>query len=139
MRSFYEMILSIEYPGMQAKDISLRADYYAASSATHLVSKSTATIIQQFIVIRATESESISVTAVTNLVTTHEASHPSDKCTTVMYLPESCTRLDRQAYQATNVEELVLATSQLSVNNKGKSQSPFRKRNDRSGEEKNVF
>ena len=100
MRGYYEMLLSIEFPSMEAEDISLRADYYSASSAQHLVSKNTALVIQQFIQIRNTENEPISVTSITNLVSTHEATHPNDRPTTVMYLPENCTRLDLQAYQA---------------------------------------
>ena len=55
MRGYYEMLLSIEFPSMEAEDISLRADYYSASSAQHLVSKNTALVIQQFIQIRNTE------------------------------------------------------------------------------------
>ena len=42
-----------------------------------------------------------------------------------MYLPETCTRLDRQAYQASNISELVLATSQLSLGKKSEAQALF--------------
>ena len=105
MRSFYEMLLSIEFPSMDEKDISLCADYYSASSAQYLVGKNTALVIAQFIQIRNTENEPISVTAITNLVSTHEASNPTDRPTTVLYLLETCTRLDKQAYQASNVSD----------------------------------
>ena len=95
MRSFYEMLLSIEYPTMSKEVITIRADYYSSNSAHHLVGKNTAIVIAQFISIRNTEGEPISVTAITNLVTSHEASNPGDRPSTVLYLPESCTRLDQ--------------------------------------------
>ena len=103
MLSFYEMLLSIEYPAMTKDDIHLRADHYSASSAHHLVSKATAKVINEFIAIRNTENNPISVIAITNLVTSHEASNPGDKSSTVLYLPEQCTRLDKQATQANSV------------------------------------
>ena len=134
MRSFYEMLLSIEYPAMSKDDISLRADYYSASSGHHLVGKNTAIVIAQFISIRNTEGEPISVTAITNLVTSHEASNPGDRPSTVLYLPESCTRLDKQAYQASNVTDLVLATSKLTLGRKERGHSSKYRPESKSGD-----
>jgi hypothetical protein len=115
MLSYYTMLLSIEYPSMSKDEIHLKADHFAASSAVHLVSKNTALIINQFVALRQTEGEPISVVSVTNLVTSHEATNQNDKATTILYLPESCTRLDKLATQATNVTDLVLAASTLSL------------------------
>jgi hypothetical protein len=123
MLSFYEMLLSIEYPSMGRDEIHLRADHYAASSAHHLVSKNTALVINQFIALRNTENDPVSVIAVTNLVTSHEAATPSDKASSILYLPESCTRLDKQATQASTVSDLVLATSSLSLGKSNRGHS----------------
>jgi hypothetical protein len=114
--SFYTMLLSIEYPSMTESAIRLKADHYSCISAIHLVSKNTGAIINQFVALRQQESENVSVLSITNLVTSHEAQNQGDKATTVLYLPESCTRLDKQASQAESVQDLVLATSRLTLN-----------------------
>ena len=114
--SLYTMLLSIEYPAMKEPAIRLKADHFSCISATHLVSKNTAVIINQFVALRQQESENVSVLSLTNLVTTHEAQNIGDKISTVLYLPESCTRLDKQASQAESVQDLVLASSRLSLN-----------------------
>ena len=115
--SYYTMLLSIEYPNMTEEEIHLKADYFASSSAIHLVSKNTGVIINQFVALRQQEGEHVSVISVTNLVTSHEAQNQGDKQTTVLYLPEACTRLDKQASQAQNVTDLVLAATNLSLGN----------------------
>ena len=113
--SYYTMLLSIEFPSMTKEEIHLKADHFASSSAVHLVSKNTALIINQFVALRQTEGEHVSVISITNLVTSHEAQNQSDKQTTILYLPEICTRLDKQASQASNVTDLVLAATNLSL------------------------
>ena len=132
------MLLSIEYPAMSKDDIHLRADYYSASSAHHLVSKATASVINQFIAIRNTENNPISVIAITNLVTSHEASNPGDRASTVLYLPEQCTRLDKQATQANSVSDLVLATSRLSLGRSARGHNSRDRQYSRSGDSRSV-
>ena len=123
---------------MSRDAIHLRADHYAASSAHHLVSKATASVINQFIAIRNTENDPISVIAVTNLVTSHEAANPVDKATSVLYLPEQCTRLDKQATQASSVSDLVLATSRLSLGKSDRRQHSRDRQYSREGNSRSV-
>ena len=126
MRSLYEMLLSVEFPGMDKDKITLKADHYSAISAHYLVSKNTAEIISQFVSIRKTEGDPNTVASITNLVTQHEASNPGDRISTVLYLPESCTRLDKQATEASNVTDLVLAASQINLGKRRGSNTNFR-------------
>ena len=88
----------------------------------------------QFIAIRNTENDPISVIAITNLVTSHEASNPGDRASTVLYLPELCTRLDKQAYQANSVSDLVLATSRLSLGRTARGHSSRNRQESKSGD-----
>ena len=49
-----------------------------------------------------------------NVVTSHEAGNPTDRIQQVMSLPVSATRLDTSMTAASNVEELLVASSGLS-------------------------
>ena len=131
--AYYTMLLSIEYPTMTESAIRLKADHYSCISAIHLVSKNTGAVINQFVALRQQENENVSVLAITNLVTSHEAQNQSDKATTVLYLPESCTRLDKQASQATNVQDLVLATSKLTLNKNNRGRQTMSRSHSRDG------
>ena len=115
VKSNYEMLLAIEYPELEKAQISLRSDFYAASSAHFLVTKPTAEVIKEWVSLRNTSGQPVNLIGVGNLITQHEAQNPGDKISTVLYLPESCSRLDQNATQASIVTELVLATTRLGL------------------------
>ena len=130
LKACYQMLLSINWPNMKAEDIDIRSDYYSATSAHHLVSKGTSDTLAQFVALRAQEGAHASATAISNLVTSHEATHPSDRITATLYLPEAATRLDQNTFQASNVSDLLIATNNLRISDTTKGRSPYKQENE---------
>ena len=111
---------------MKAEDIDVGSDNYSATSAHHLVSKGTSDTLAQFVALRTQEGAHVSATDIANLVTSHEATHPSDRITATLYLPEAATRLDQNTFQASNMSDLLIATTNLRISDTTRGGSPYK-------------
>ena len=139
VKSLYQMLISINFPMMDPDKIELRADYFGTSCIKYLVSKNTATVIDQYTTIRAQEGDTTSCTALCDFVTSHETMNKDDQLSQTVYLPEPCSRLDQAAYQASSVSELLVATNQfnqLNLREDKRRQSPGKNQNYQSRDKK---
>ena len=132
IKSLYQMLISINFPMMDQDKIELRSYYFGTTCITHLVSKTTATVIEQYTTIKAQEGDSTSCRSLCDFVTSHESINKEDQLSNTVYLPKPCSRLDQAAYQASSVSELLVATNQfskLNLRDSQKGQSPGRGQN----------
>ena len=114
LRSCYEMLLQINFPDLELDKVKIRADNYCCNSVKFLVSPNTSKIIAEYVILKQQRSEHLSLVKLCNVVTTHEAANPADRLQQVMSLPLAATRLDTSLTAASNVEELLVASSGLS-------------------------
>ena len=94
--------------------MKIRSDNYCCNSVKYLVSPNTSKIIAEYVFLKQQRSEHLSLVKICTVVTTHEAANPADRLQQVMSLPLAATRLDTSLTAASNVEELLVASSGLS-------------------------
>ena len=116
LKSYYELLLGINFPQLDSDTATVRADNYAANSAKYFVSTNTGTVITKYIYYKVQKGEPVGVMNICQVVGQHETTTPGDAIQSVMYLPEIATRLDTQMSTASNVEELVIASTRLDRN-----------------------
>ena len=121
LKSYYELLLGISFPQLDSDTATIRADNYSANSAKYFVSANTGTVITKYIYYKVQKGEPVNVMNVCQVVGQHETSTPADAIQSVMYLPEVATRLDTQMSTASNVEELVIASTRIE---RGRGYSP---------------
>ena len=121
LKSYYELLLGISFPQLDSDTATIRADNYSANSAKYFVSANTGTVITKYIYYKVQKGEPVNVMNVCQVVGQHETSTPADAIQSVMYLPEIATRLDTQMSTASNVEELVIASTRME---RGRGYSP---------------
>ena len=114
LKSCYEMLLQISYPELALETVKIRADNYCCNSVKFLVSPNTSKIIAEYVTLKQQRSEHLNLMKLCNVVTSHEAGNPADRLQQVMSLPLAATRLDTSLTAASNVEELLVASSGLS-------------------------
>merc|ERR1712030_118949 len=78
-------------------------------------------VITKYIYYKVQKGEPVNVMNVCQVIGQHETTSPTDAIQSVMYLPEVATRLDTQMSTASNVEELVIASSRIE---RGRGYSP---------------
>ena len=117
LRACYEMLLSINFPDLDLDKVKIRSDNYSCNSVKYLVSANTAKFINEYILLKQQRSEHLSLVKLCNVVTTHEASNPADRLQQVVSLPLVATRLDTSLTAASNVEELLVASSGVTQQN----------------------
>ena len=113
LRSQYEMLIQISFPGMDAASITLRSDNYTCNCAQYFVSSNTGKICSQYIQYKVSRGDENTVLKLSNLITQHEALNATDRITTTHTLPDSGCKLDLQMYTCSNVEDLMVQTAQL--------------------------
>ena len=113
LRSQYEMLIQISFPGMDASSITLRSDNYTCNCAQYFVSSNTGKICSQYIQYKVSRGDENTVMKLSNLITQHEALNPTDRITSTHTLPDDACKLDLQMYTCTNVEQLMVQTAQL--------------------------
>ena len=121
LKSYYELLLGISFPQLDSDTATIRADNYSANSAKYFVSSNTGAVITKYIYYKVQKGEPVNVMNVCQVVGQHETTSPTDAIQSVMYLPEVATRLDTQMSTASNVEELVIASSRIE---RGRGYSP---------------
>merc|ERR1711936_219507 len=113
LKSYYELLLGISFPQSDSNTATIRADNYSANSAKYFVSSNTGAVINKYIHYKVQKGEPVNVMNVCQVVSQHETTTPTDAIQSVMYLPEVATRLDTQMSTASNVKELVIASSRI--------------------------
>merc|ERR1712055_534324 len=121
LKSYYELLLGISFPQLDSDTATIRADNYSANSAKYFVITNTGAVITKNIHYKVQKGEPVNVMNVCQVVAQHENTSPADAIQSVMYLPEVATRLDTQMSTASNVEELVIASSRIE---RGRGYSP---------------
>ena len=121
LKSYYELLLGISFPQLDSNTATIRADNYSANSAKYFVSSNTGAVITKYIHYKVQKGEPVNVMNVCQVISQHENTSTSDAIQSVMYLPEMATRLDTQMSTASNVEELVIASSRIE---RGRGVSP---------------
>merc|ERR1712215_373383 len=121
LKSYYELLLGISFPQLDSNTATIRADNYSANSAKYFVSSNTGAVINKYIGYKVQKGEPVNVMGVCRVISQHENTRTSDAIQSVMYLPEMATRLDTQMGTASNVEELVIASSRIE---RGRGVSP---------------
>lgn len=116
LRSLYEMILAINFPSMTEAQIVLSADSYAGQAAKSLVSANTAELIDRYVQYNIQKNRPNTVLALSDLITKHETTSPSDKISSPKFLPEEKCKLDLNQFQAHNVQDLLVASTRFSHN-----------------------
>ena len=114
LKTCYEMLLQINYPELALETVKIRADNYCCNCVKFLVSPNTSKIIAEYVTLKQQRGEHLNLMKLCNLVTSHEAGNPTDRLQQAMSLPVSATRLDTSMTAASNVEELLVASSGLS-------------------------
>ena len=94
--------------------IKIRADNYSCNCVKFLISPNTAKVITEYVGLKQQRGEHLHLMKLCNVVTSHEAGNPSDRIQQIMSLPVAATRLDTSMTAASNVEELLVASSSFS-------------------------
>ena len=148
LKSYYELLLGISFPQLDSDTATIRADNYSANSAKYFVSANTGTVITKYIYYKVQKGEPVNVMNVCQVVGQHETSTPADAIQSVMYLPEVATRLDTQMSTASNVEELVIASTKIergrgyspkNIGQPPRPNSPARQNQNKSGNSRQNF
>ena len=151
LKAYYELLLGISFPQMEADTATIRSDSYAANCSKFFISKNTGVAVSNYVHLKMQKGENINVVSICQVVGRHEANNPTDQIQAVQYLPEhaTSTRLDTQMSVASNVEELFIASTKLDRNrgyesrdrnsSRGNSKSPARSHNGRDVKTKDGF
>ena len=94
--------------------INIRADNYTCNCVKFLISPNTAKIMTEYVGLKQQRGEHLNLMKLCNVITSHEAGNPSDRIQQIMTLPAAATRLDTSMTAASNVEELLVASSSFS-------------------------
>ena len=111
LKTCYEMLLQINYPDLDVEKIKIRADNYTCNCAKFLISPNTAKILSEYIGLKQQRGEHLNLMKLCNVITSHEAGNSADRIQQVVTLLSAATRLDTSITAASNVEELLVASS----------------------------
>merc|ERR1712055_1206993 len=78
LKSYYELLLGISFPQLDADTATIRADNYSANSAKYFVSANTGTVITKNIYYKVQKGEPVNVMNVCQVFGIHETSPPAD-------------------------------------------------------------
>ena len=130
LKTYYELLLGINFPLMNQEEILTKADNYALNCAKYFVSRNTNLALESYIQLKLTKNEKLNTILVCQLVQRHESTNTSDQITASLQLPEHCTRLDTSLVTATNTEQLFIQAAEF---RKGRNFSGSRRTSSRQG------
>ena len=113
LKSSYELLLGINFPLMDQKEILTKSDSYSVNCAKYFISRNTNLALESYIQLKLTKGEKLNVILVCQLVQRHESTVTSDQIQATMFLPEHCCRLDTSLVTATNTEQLFIQAAEF--------------------------
>ena len=123
------MIMAINNPQFTDEKCQTKSDHFAVNCIPYLVSVPCNNAFQLFVNAKTQEGEATSVGESCNFISSQENMGVEYQLTQTVYLPKSCTQMDLQSMEASNLADLVISSTSL-VNQRRNSKDD---RNNRSG------
>ena len=107
------MILQINNPNFTDEQCQTKSDHYSVTCVQYLVNEACFRAFQLFTNAKSLENEATSVSESCNFISSQENVGTEFQITATLYLPKSCTQLDLQSLEATNLTDLVISSTNL--------------------------